>query len=33
MNETSHIEFLLLNPGRPIRTVLDGLFSYRKEDK
>ena len=32
MNNSSHIEFLLLDPGRPIRTVLDGLFCYGKEE-
>ena len=32
MKEQSNIEFLLLDPGRPIRTVLDGLFCYGKEE-
>lgn len=31
MNEKKHT-WLLLNPGRPIQTVLDGLFGYGKED-
>lgn len=33
MNDRPHIEFLLLDPGRPLLTALDGLFSYTKEDK
>lgn len=32
MKEHSKIEFLLLDPGRPLLTALDGLFSYGKED-
>lgn len=32
MNGTSHIDFILLDPGRPLLTALDGLFCYGKED-
>lgn len=32
MKEKSNTEFLLLDPGRPLLTALDGLFCYTKED-